>query len=186
MDVAIVYESMFGNTRTIAEAIAEGVRQADPSAHVDLMRVGEAKAEQVSRAQLLVVGAPTHMRGMSSDLTRRKGLAGEEQAARDKGREFAPETGAGGPGIRDWFGALPAAAPGAHAAAFDTRAAFRLAGGAARKISHRLRRHGYDVVARPEGFIIEDTEGPLRAGEREKARAWGAELVRELAGTAAR
>ena len=181
MDVAIVYESLFGNTRSVAEAIADGVRQADPSAHVDLLPVAGAKTEQVARAQLLVVGGPTHMRGMTSDMTRRKGLESEEQAARDKGRAFAPESGAAGPGVRDWFGALPKAAPGAHAAAFDTRAGFRLAGGAAKKISQRLRRHGYDLVGRPAGFIIEGTEGPLRDGEREKAVAWGAALVGELA-----
>ncbi|MGE5131362.1 MAG: flavodoxin family protein [Gemmatimonadota bacterium] len=180
MDVAIVYESLFGNTRSVAEAIADGVRQADPSAHVDLLPVANAKAEQVARAQLLVVGGPTHMRGMTSDMTRRKGLENEEQAARDKGRGFAPEAGAAGPGIRDWFGALPKATPGAHAAAFDTRAGFRLAGGAAKKISQRLRRQGYGLVGKPAGFIIEGTEGPLRDGERDKARAWGAALVSAL------
>jgi hypothetical protein len=180
MDVAIVYESLFGNTRTVAEAIADGVRQADLAAHVDLLPVADAKAEQVARAQLLVVGGPTHMRGMTREASRRQGLANEEESARKKGEDFTPETGAAGPGIRDWFGALPEAGPGAHAAAFDTRAGFRLAGGAAKKISRRLRRHGYDLVTKPAGFIIEGTAGPLRDGEREKARAWGAALVGEL------
>ncbi len=180
MDVAIVYESLFGNTRCVAEAIADGVLEADPAAHVDLLPVANAKAEQIAKAKLLVVGGPTHMRGMTSETTRRKGLASEKQAAQAKGRVFVPETGAAGPGIRDWFGALPMAPPGAHAAAFDTRAGFRLAGGAAKKISHRLRRHGYGMVGAPAGFIIDGTEGPLRDGEREKARAWGAALVGKL------
>jgi Flavodoxin len=180
MDVAIVYESLFGNTRAVAEAIADGVRDADPAAYVALMRVSEAKADPVGRAQLLVVGGPTHMRGMTSGATRRKGLAEERKAAQSARVALVPEAGAAGPGIRDWFGALPRARPGAHAAAFDTRADFRLAGGAARKISRRLRRHGYDLVGRPEGFVIEATDGPLRPGERDKARAWGAALVREL------
>lgn len=180
MEVAIVYESLFGNTRAVAEAIADGVRAADPAGHVTVMRAGDTRADEVARAELLIVGGPTHMRGMTSGLTRRKGLEAEEQAARNKGQEFQPEPGAEGPGVRDWIGALPRARRGAHAAAFDTRAGFRLAGGAARKISHRLRSHGYDVAARPAGFIIEDTEGPLRDGEAEKARAWGSELVREL------
>jgi hypothetical protein len=120
---------------------------------------------------------------MTSGLTRRLGLQAEEQAAKGKGRAFAPEAGAEGPGIRDWFGALPKAAPGAHAAAFDTRGDVKRAGGAARKISQRLRRHGYDLVTKPEGFIIEGTEGPLRDGERDKAKAWGVALIGELART---
>jgi hypothetical protein len=111
MNVAIVYESLFGNTRAVAEAIADGVRQADPFAHVDLLPVAGAKDEQVGNAGLLIVGGPTHMRGMTSDMTRRKGLEAEEKAAKGKGRTFVPEAGAEGPGIRDWFGALPKPRP---------------------------------------------------------------------------
>lgn len=51
-------------------------------------------------------------------------------------------------------------------------------GGAARGIEHRLRRHGYQVVADPEGFIIEGDAGQLHDGERERATAWAAELTR--------
>jgi hypothetical protein len=56
-----------------------------------------------------------------------------------------------------------------------------MAGGAAHGIARRLRRHGYELVAEPEGFIIEDTEGPLRAGESDRAKAWGADLLRKTA-----
>ncbi len=180
MDVAIVYESLFGNTRAVAEAIAEGVREADPAGHVTLVRVVNAKAGDIQRAALLVVGGPTHMRGMTSGSTRQRGLAREGMSASGKGRHFVPEPGAQGPGVRDWFGALPRARPGARAAAFDTRGDYRLAGGAARKICRRLRRHGYDLIGKPEGFVVEGMDGPLHPGEREKARAWGAWLICEL------
>ena len=181
MEVAIVYESLFGNTRTIAEAIAEGVRQADPAAQVALLPVGEAKADQVRGASLLIVGGPTHMRGMTSGTTRRKGLEAEENTAKGKGAEFTPEQGAEGPGVRDWFEALPKTASGTLAAAFDTRAGFKLAGGAAKGIARRLRGHGYKLAVPPEGFIITGTEGPLREGEPDRARAWGAALLRQPA-----
>lgn len=181
MDVAIVYESMFGNTHAVAEAIAEGIRDADPGGRVSVTSVAQAKAGEVGEAGLLIVGGPTHLRGMTSGMSRRKGLEAEEKAARDKGAGFAPEPGAGGPGVRDWFGALPKASPGHRGASFDTRAGFKFAGGAAQGIARRLRRHGYDLIAKPEGFIIEGTEGPLRDGEKARARAWGASLVREPA-----
>lgn len=181
MEVAIVYESLFGNTRAIAEAVAEGVRQADPAAHVVLLPVGEAKADQLRDAGLLIVGGPTHMRGMTSGTTRRKGLEAEGNTAKGKGAEFTPERGAEGPGVRDWFEALPKAGSGTLAAAFDTRAGFKLAGGAAKGIARRLRGHGYKLAVPPEGFIITGTEGPLREGEPDRARAWGAALVRQPA-----
>ena len=42
MRVAIVYESMYGNTRRVAEAVGAGVRRADADAEVQLVPVHEA------------------------------------------------------------------------------------------------------------------------------------------------
>jgi hypothetical protein len=168
---------MFGNTHEIADAITNGVRQTAPEAEVACVPVAEANPELVQVADLLVVGGPTHMRGMTSAMTRKMGIAAEEKI--DEAHRHEVEPGAEGPGVRDLFDTLPKASKGAIGAAFDTRAEQRLAGGAAHGIAKRLRRHGYDVVA-DEGFIIEGTEGPLRAGETERAKAWGAALVRDL------
>jgi hypothetical protein len=66
---------------------------------------------------------------------------------------------------------------GGNAAAFDTRLPSRMAGGAARGIARRLRRHGYHLVSDPEGFVVDDAYGPLRAGEIERAKEWGAQLI---------
>jgi hypothetical protein len=48
------------------------------------------------------------------------------------------------------------------AAAFDTRLAFPLAGEAARPIARGLRRRGYDIIAKPVGFVVDGAQGPLR------------------------
>ncbi|MFJ9445744.1 flavodoxin family protein [Kitasatospora sp. NPDC101235] len=177
MHTVIVYESMYGNTREIAEAIAEGVHDADPGASVDCLPVAEADAEVTRSADLLVVGGPTHMRGMSSGLSRRMAAAAEgHKEGREEAAAKARET-AQGPGLRAWFHDLPTTGAATYAAAFDTRVDIPRAGGAADGIAHRLSRHHYDVVAEPEGFIVEDTDGPLRAGELDRARAWGARLV---------
>ncbi|MFD5467212.1 flavodoxin family protein [Kitasatospora sp. NPDC127059] len=177
MHTVIVYESMYGNTREIAEAIAEGVHRAAPGAAVDCLPVAEADADLTRSADLLVVGGPTHMHGMSSGLSRRMAAAAE---AHKEGREAAAaearET-VEGPGLRAWFHGLPQTEPGTHAAAFDTRVDMPRAGGAANGIAHRLSGHHYDLVVEPEGFIVEDNDGPLRAGELDRARAWGAGLV---------
>jgi flavorubredoxin len=44
MDAVVVYESLFGNTRTIAEAVAAGVREADPGAQVTPLPVKHGQA----------------------------------------------------------------------------------------------------------------------------------------------
>ncbi|TJZ59041.1 flavodoxin family protein [Streptomyces piniterrae] len=174
MRVVIVYESLFGNTRQVAEAIGEGVREARPEAEIDCVRVDQPAArERAGSADLLVVGGPTHMRGMTSGLSRKMGVKAEMR--KEEAERHDPEMGGEGPGLRDWFHELPKTRS-AHAAAFDTHADVRMAGGAAPAIARRLRSHHYELVAEPEGFLIEDTEGPLRKGELDRAKAWGAAL----------
>ena len=51
MRVTIVYESMFGNTRVIAEAIAQGMGQ---GADVRLVRVADTYADVLQGADLVV------------------------------------------------------------------------------------------------------------------------------------
>ena len=181
MRVAVVYESLFGNTHEVAAAVATGVTDARPDASVELMRIGETDPAQVAQAGLLIVGGPTHMRGMTRGFSRKPGVATEGKTAPGDGHDLPePEPGAEGPGVRDWLHRLPTADAGQTAAAFDTRLDARMAGGAAHGIARRLRSAGYRLIAEPEGFVVEDAEGPLRAGEHERARAWAAELTRQL------
>ena len=85
-----------------------------------------------------------------------------------------------GPGIREWLATLPQAAAGAYATAFDTRLTDLFPGSAARLIADSLREHGYQLAARPEGFLVQAYEGPLCQGERERARRWGLALASHL------
>ncbi|MFD0259153.1 flavodoxin family protein [Kitasatospora indigofera] len=177
MQAVIVYESMYGNTRTVAEAIAEGLRGARPDAVVRCVPVAGAGPEVTGSADLLVVGGPTHVYGMSSGPSRRM----TRLAAAGAPVENAPDSrGPGldaGPGLRTWFRSLPKPRPGTRGAAFDTRTDMLFSGGAAHGIARRLTHHHYGLVAAPEGFVVEDTGGPLRTGERERAAAWGASLA---------
>ena len=187
MNIVIVYESLFGSTHEVADAVAEGAAQARPDATVTCLPVADATPERTADADLLLVGGPTHMHGMTSHMSRSMGLKTEAKEHAEQGTtgEHEPEMDVESPGLRDWFHDLPKAGEGRRAAAFDTRADFRLAGGAAKGIARRLHRHGYALAAEPEGFVIEDTEGPLRDGERDRARAWAADVVRAAAPTAA-
>lgn len=171
MDVVVVYETHYGQTREVASAIADGAREA--GADVSVVGVEEATAPQVDGADLLVVGGPTHMLGMSRPWSR--------------GKAHPQEVGTGGEiddGVREWLVGLPAAGTGQRAAAFDTRLPSALAGGAAHGVARALRRHGFELVADPEGFVVEEAQGPLREGEEDRARAWGAALTGKVAAAA--
>jgi hypothetical protein len=181
MNVLVVYESLFHNTHAIADAIADGIRSADSGIGVECLAVSEALPDKAGHADVLVVGGPTHAHGMSSRTTRKMGIKQETKStAQGTGHGVEVEPNAEEEGLRDWFHQLPKARAGQAGAAFDTRADFRMAGGAAHGISRRLRRHGFRLIAEPEGFIIEDATGPLREGELDRASAWGADLVAKM------
>lgn len=174
MRVLVVYESMYGNTRTIAEAIGSGL-----GADVAVVPVREASPERVAIADLVVVGGPTHVRGMSRPATRK--------AARDAAGKPAStltlEPGADGLGLREWFASLGTVS--CHAAAFDTRIDVRaiFGGRAAPRIARLLRQHGAQLVAPPRSFLV-DKQNQLLDGEHVRARAWGEDLARALQRTA--
>jgi hypothetical protein len=169
MNVRIVYESMYGNTHAIADAIAEGARES--GAQVTVQPVCDAPAE-AGDADLLVVGGPTHMHGLTSELSRKMAISAAKEDEHEVDRSATD-----GPALRTWLRQL-ARADGASAAAFDTRgdAKAALTGSAARGIARRLHRHGYPITGR-ESFLVDDSEGPLADGEIERARAWGAALA---------
>jgi flavodoxin len=170
VNAVVVYESVFGNTHEIAEAVAEGLREA---AEVKVRRVAEAAAEDVAAADLVVVGGPTHVHGMVSHLS----MKGATEDAKKKEKQFVPDPDA--PILRDWLSTLPKA-KGARAAAFDTRIGkpMIVTGSAAKGIAKRLRQDGYKLVAEPESFVVDDSEGPLHEGELERAREWGRSLAK--------
>jgi len=170
MKAVIAYESMYGSTRQIAEAIAAGL---EPLGEVEILSVNDGDAGAADSADALIVGGPTHMHGLATSMSRKQAA----QAAEEE-EDVSVEPGAAdGPGLRKWLSQR--AGDGRPAAAFDTRLDRSpvLTGAAARGIAKRLRRRGYEVVADPESFLVEDSEGPLAEGEPERARAWGASLA---------
>jgi hypothetical protein len=192
MRLLVVYESVMGNTRIVAEAIAEGMSRAAPHAWVRCLSVHRIPAE-LPEVDLVVIGGPTHVFGLPADWTRRAWVRGMLRRTRTNGRVVQLEPGAAGPGLREWFEELPPTGDphdcldGAHpieegrrAAVFDTRLDRPFAGGAARGIAQRLRLQGYQLMARPEGFLVEARPGPLLAGEQDRAANWGGLLVARM------
>ena len=162
----VVYESMFGNTEAVAQAVAEGLRlEGVTTTAVEARLAPHAVARDLD---LLVVGAPTHCFSLSRSATRQDAVS---QGAAPERADL---------GVREWLESCrhdrrtPVAL-----AAFDTRMSPvrwlpQSASAAALRIA---RKHDFRVVARAAGFVVEDTKGPLRDGELERAVAWGRELA---------
>lgn len=163
MKTLIVYDSLYGNTARITREIAAGLDAAlGPEAGLSWQLVSQVEAEQLRAVDLLILGSPT--------------------------QRFKPT-----PAMQQLLARLSAhSLSGIRAATFDTRLAaeavkprvlswiVRLGGYAADALADRLSQLGAELLLPPEGFLVGGSEGPLQAGEAERARAWGASLAAQL------
>ena len=168
MRALVVYESMFGNTHAVATDIAAGLRATH---EVTLVPVTRATREMVTTADLIVVGGPTHLHGMSTAASRRSAA----ESARKQGSGLTMDPDASGPGLRGWLEQLAAA--GVLVASFDTKLTGLPAftGRASRGIARVLIRKGGRLVLPPESFLV-SKKNALLPGETARACAWGALL----------
>jgi flavodoxin I len=148
MKSLIIYDSIYGNTEKIAKAIGDGL-----TGEVKVVRVSDVNPSELKTFDLLILGSPVH--------------GGRPTPALD---EFVKK--------------LPAhSLTGMRVAAFDTRfesedqgIGLRLLMSviryAAQRIAKDVVKKGGRLVAEPEGFIVENKEGPLKQGELERATTW--------------
>ncbi|TXG90997.1 flavodoxin/nitric oxide synthase [Rhodococcus rhodnii] len=162
MRALVVWESCFGNTAAVADAIVTGLR--DAGVDVEARTAGE--DPEPEGFDLLVVGAPTHNMGLPRPASRAQAAA-----------SGARSTGAG---VAEWLDrrAPERIPPCALFATVTGTGVF--SGSAAKAMRKRLRRTGATVLAREE-FVVTGREGPLRDGERDRALGWGASLAQTAA-----
>jgi len=155
----VVYDSVFGNTEKIALAISKAL---GTNENVKTVRVESVSAEQLRGLQLLIVGSPTQkFKPLKTITSFLKGI--------------------GSSGLQ-----------GVQVAAFDTRISVddvkssllrfmvRLGGYAAKPIANRLQKCGGDLIMPPEGFLVKESEGPLKEGELERAVSWTQQIITAL------
>jgi hypothetical protein len=168
MTAIVLYESMFGNTRQIAQAIGDGL-----SDFIDVRVEPVSAASDLPAADLVVIGAPTHAHTLPQAASR----ADAAKWAADPEQHLALEPDASKPGVREWLESLPAA-PAAWAA-FGTRVDVPriFAGDASAKIERRMRRLHSRPVVDAECFVV-TTKNELVDGELDRAREWGRSVGR--------
>lgn len=156
MKTLIVYDSFFGNTEIIARAIKEALESEE---NVELIHVKNVMPEHMSNLKLLFVGSPT--RGFKAT-----------------------------PAINNFLNQIPYnGLKGVKVTSFDTRISLtdvnskmlsmfvKIFGYAAEPMAVKLVKKGGSLVIQPEGFIVTDSEGPLKDGELERAARWAESAV---------
>jgi hypothetical protein len=159
----VVYESIWGNTAAVARAIAQGI-----GPDVPVLSTGEATGQAIAGADLLVAGGPVHGFALASE-TSRAGI-------RVNPEKDEPHTDLSHPPLRTWLETLPEGKGLRRYAAFETRVRGPFGHGT-KAIGQRLERAGFSPLAEPASFVVKGAKGPLRDGELDRARAWGADLA---------
>jgi flavodoxin len=160
MKAMVVYDSVFGNTAKIAEAIGQAL--ASPG-DVEIVQVGNAKLEELAGLTLLIVGSPTRQfspTGATSSFLKsipKNRLMGVKVAAFD---------------TRFTVSAIEKV----RILAFIVK----IFGYAAKPIADRLEKKGGELAIPPKGFYVDDTEGPLLKGELERAADWAKQIIATL------
>jgi len=157
MKALVIYDSVFGNTEQIAQAIGNALGSQED---VEILRVSNVKPEQLTGLKLLIVGSPTRQfrpTAAINNLLKRipqNGLKGVKVAAFD---------------TRFTMSAIE-----------ESRVLpffVRLFGYAAKPIADRLKRKGGELIIPPEGFFVEGVEGQLKEGELERAADWAKQII---------
>ncbi|MCX6433321.1 MAG: flavodoxin [Actinobacteria bacterium] len=166
----VIYESMFGDNKQVAEAITAGL--VDGGLSADAVEVGVAPTAIGSDVSLLIVGSPNHAWSMPRAATRADAATKTDVPLVSQGI-----------GVREWLesATLP---PGLRTAAYDTRGSHPKAvvkfDHASTSIDKGLTKLGGVRVLPAQHFLVVDMTGPLEPGEIERARAWGVDLVSRL------
>jgi hypothetical protein len=166
MKAFVVYESLWGNTAAVARAIAEGI-----GAEARALSTDEATAAEIAGAELIVAGAPLLAFRLPTEQIR--------ESIRNSPNQ-GPKADFSHPSMRAWLATLPAGTGRGRYAAFETRLRWS-PGGATKTIAQGLETAGYREALKARRFLVKGRYGPLRDGELENARAWGAELARAIA-----
>ena len=162
MRAVIVCESMFGSTKKVAEAIAEGLADC---AEVSVVPVTSADAHILDGADLVVVGGPAHHHGMSRPSTGKRAGSRGARLSWYRARSAARECANGSHRPAGWRSPEPLSIPGSRGC--------------------RRFRPGVEVhppAPRPPwgahrgvtgSFLVEGLTGALAGGELGRARGWG-------------
>lgn len=154
MKTLIIYDSMFGNTKQIAEAIADGIAAADTK----VLNVSEARIEDLESVDLLIIGTPTH--------------GGRAKPAAQEFLNLIPAGALAGKIVTAFDTRFAPADQN-----FFLRLLMKLIGFAAPRVASALAGKGGKLAAPAEGFIVLKKEGPLRDGELARAKEWAKSLV---------
>ncbi|WP_375598375.1 flavodoxin family protein [Devosia sp. Naph2] len=161
MSILIVYDSIFGNTGQIAQAMANELSKTH---EVRLATAQQAQGMDLSGVDLLIVGSPTRGFRPTPEI-----------------QEFASRPDLTGPAAAfDTRIDLDTIEPA------PLRWVVHAGGYAAERLARELAEQGCVLVGDTAGFVVLGQEGPLKEGEIGRAAQWARDLIEQLPGNGRR
>lgn len=149
----VIYDSVFGNTAKVAEAIGEALGD------IPVKNVTEVTQEDLADLKILIVGSPTRaFRPTPATMTFLKGLG---------------KNGLSGVSAAAFDTRIPLD----QAESGFLRMMINLFGYADAKIAKALTKAGASLALENAGFGVSGTEGPLIEGELERAQDWARQII---------
>ena len=159
MKALVFYDSFFGNTEKIAQAVTDVIKT---KYETTLARSNTLSPSQLSEYDLLIAGSPTRAFRPTQDIT--KLLAGVPAGAL-KGKKAA---------VFDTR--VSVAEVNNKLLTFMVK----LFGYAAEPLAKILKRKGAELVIPPEWYTVTASEGPLKDGELERSVRWAAKILADV------
>ena len=153
MNTWIIYDSKFGNTEKIAQAITMALHDYSTVHTLPVNKANAFSLVNASDIDMLIVGCPTQTHGISPAM-----------------KSFLDKI-------------PPNALRGLPTVCFDTRlnSPRWISGSAAHNLARVLYEKGAYVVVKSESFFVGEAEGPLETGELDRAATWAQAVVTRLA-----
>ena len=155
MKSLIIYDSYFGNTEKLAQAVA---KELGTEKTINLQGGGEVSTDQFAGIDLLVVASPT--RGFRPSEGTTKFLNSLPAGALQGMRAAVFDTRIDLETIKNKV----------------FRFIVKRGGYANKAIAAALEKKGAVVLQPIEGFFVDDSEGPITTGEMERAQKWAAQI----------
>ncbi|MFH1200404.1 MAG: flavodoxin family protein [Candidatus Micrarchaeota archaeon] len=152
MKSVVIFDSLYGNTRKIALAVAQNLLGQPTAIHVC-----DATPASLAKFDFIVIGCPTHA-GWPSEPCKK--FLGSLPAGCLDGKRFA---------------AFDTRMPNKDSN-FFIRTVINLFGFAGPRLAKALEAKGGKRVGEPAGFVVKAKEGPLEDGEVERAKEWAKQL----------
>lgn len=151
MKILVIYDSVFGNTEKIAQAIGTAV---STKKDVVVKRVAEINSEDLQGLDLLLIGSPTRGFRPTEGITAFLKNLSATTLQGVKAVTF------------DTRIPIDSIKPAIF------RFIVKKGGYAAPVIAKELEARGANLITEPEGFFVKESEGPLVDGELERAVEW--------------